>query len=250
MAPNFFGIRSVSARQRGLHGLAAVRYDTGVMGSVLALNAFKKGFGLPTDSSGSASSNNAKFFGTIVAAFLNEHYGRRYSLMFFSVIFLIGAALFRPQLTTKSACSMLVVLWLLGYWWHASHHSGLRLGKRTSSSAWSYCRTVPEVCRHQKYVRVLAQLWSGPPYPFVYGVGMGAVAQWLFNFVVTKITPEPVNHIGGEPSSCSETRGRTLEDMDVLFAAVMVEQCAEDVERSLAVEQKGASQLEERANRD
>lgn len=76
------------------------------MGSVLALKAFKKDFGLPTDSSGFASSKNAYvssnvvslltagcFFGAIAAAFLNERFGRRYSLMFFSVIFLIGAAI-------------------------------------------------------------------------------------------------------------------------------------------------------------
>lgn len=76
------------------------------MGSVLALQAFKKDFGLPTDSSGFASSKNAYvssnvvslltagcFFGAIAAAFLNERFGRRYSLMFFTVIFLIGAAI-------------------------------------------------------------------------------------------------------------------------------------------------------------
>lgn len=76
------------------------------MGSVLALKAFKQDFGLPTDSSGFASSKNAYvssnvvslltagcFFGAIGAAFLNERFGRRYSLMFFSVIFLIGAAI-------------------------------------------------------------------------------------------------------------------------------------------------------------
>ncbi|KOS20945.1 Quinate permease [Escovopsis weberi] len=80
-------------------------YDTGVMGSVLALHSFKKEFGLPTDSTGFASSKNAKvssnvvslltagcFFGAITAAFLNDRFGRRYSLMLFTVIFLIGAA--------------------------------------------------------------------------------------------------------------------------------------------------------------
>ena len=75
------------------------------MGSVLALKAFKRDFGLPTDSSGFASDKNASvssnvvslltagcFFGAIAAAYLNERFGRRYSLMFFTVIFLIGAA--------------------------------------------------------------------------------------------------------------------------------------------------------------
>jgi len=74
------------------------------MGSVLALNSFKRDFGLPLGSSGFASSKNADisanvvslltagcFFGAIGAAFTNEAIGRRYTLMIFIVIFLIGA---------------------------------------------------------------------------------------------------------------------------------------------------------------
>jgi len=81
-------------------------YDTGVMGSVLALTSFKKDFGLPIGSTGFASAKNADvssnvvslltagcFFGAIAAAFLNERYGRKYTLMLFSFIFLIGAAI-------------------------------------------------------------------------------------------------------------------------------------------------------------
>lgn len=77
-----------------------------VMGSVLALNSFKIDFGLPTGSTGFDSAVNTKissnvvslltagcFFGAIAAAFLNDRFGRRYSLMGFSVIFLIGAAI-------------------------------------------------------------------------------------------------------------------------------------------------------------
>ncbi|OBT57933.1 hypothetical protein VE04_02497 [Pseudogymnoascus sp. 24MN13] len=80
-------------------------YDTGVMGSVLALRSFKEDFGLPTESSGFANSKNAEissnvvslltagcFFGAIGAAFANEKFGRRYTLMVLCVIFLIGAA--------------------------------------------------------------------------------------------------------------------------------------------------------------
>lgn len=76
------------------------------MGPVLALSSFKKDFGLPTDSSGFANTHNAQvssnvvslltagcFFGAIAAAFLNDRFGRRYSLMGFALIFLIGAAI-------------------------------------------------------------------------------------------------------------------------------------------------------------
>ncbi|KAL4940306.1 hypothetical protein BDV06DRAFT_230400 [Aspergillus oleicola] len=80
-------------------------YDTGVMGSVLALDSFKDDFNLPTGSTGFASSREAEissnvvalltagcFFGAIAASFANDRYGRRYSLIVLSVIFMIGAA--------------------------------------------------------------------------------------------------------------------------------------------------------------
>ncbi|CAI7585478.1 unnamed protein product [Penicillium viridicatum] len=80
-------------------------YDTGVMGSVLALSSFKKDFGLPVESSGFSDEKNAQissnvvslltagcFFGSIFAAYMNDRLGRRYSLMIFAVIFLVGAA--------------------------------------------------------------------------------------------------------------------------------------------------------------
>ena len=76
------------------------------MGSVLALTSFKKDFGLPTGSSGFASAKNASvssnvvslltagcFFGSIAAAFLNDRFGRRFTLMGFSLVFLVGAAI-------------------------------------------------------------------------------------------------------------------------------------------------------------
>ncbi|KAJ5682194.1 hypothetical protein N7462_005359 [Penicillium macrosclerotiorum] len=81
-------------------------YDTGVMGSVLALDSFKTDFGLPLGDSGFASGKNSQvssnvvslltagcFFGSIFAAFLNDRIGRRYSLMIFCVVFLVGAAI-------------------------------------------------------------------------------------------------------------------------------------------------------------
>jgi len=80
-------------------------YDTGVMSSVLALKAFKKDFGLPTASNGFATATNAQvsqnvvslltagcFFGAIGAAFANDRFGRKRSLIAFTCIFLVGAA--------------------------------------------------------------------------------------------------------------------------------------------------------------
>lgn len=75
------------------------------MGSVLALSSFKRDFGLPLESSGFSDEKNAHissnvvslltagcFFGSIFAAYMNDRLGRRYSLMIFALIFLVGAA--------------------------------------------------------------------------------------------------------------------------------------------------------------
>ncbi|KAJ5499085.1 Major facilitator superfamily domain general substrate transporter [Penicillium expansum] len=80
-------------------------YDTGVMGSVLELPSFKADFGLQEGSSGFSDSKNAEvssnvvslltagcFFGAILASFVNEKFGRRYSIMGFLMFFLIGSA--------------------------------------------------------------------------------------------------------------------------------------------------------------
>ena len=76
------------------------------MGGLLPFESFKRDFGLPTESSGFTDSKVAEissnvvslltagcFFGSISAAFANERFGRRYSLMGYSVIFLLGAGL-------------------------------------------------------------------------------------------------------------------------------------------------------------
>ena len=84
----------------------ALGYDVGVMGGLLPFESFKQDFGLPAESSGfsdakvaDVSSNVVSlltagcFFGSIAAAFANERFGRRYSLMAFSTVFLLGAGL-------------------------------------------------------------------------------------------------------------------------------------------------------------
>jgi MFS family permease len=80
-------------------------FDTGVMGSVLALDSFKNDFGLPIGGSGFASEQNAyvssnvvslltagAFFGAIVASYVNDIIGRRSTLFAFATIFMVGAA--------------------------------------------------------------------------------------------------------------------------------------------------------------
>ncbi|RAL64168.1 hypothetical protein DID88_002061 [Monilinia fructigena] len=75
-------------------------YDTGVMGSVLALQSFRGDFGLPLETTGFGGSKNAQvasnvvslltagcFFGSIAAAFCSDRFGRRYSLLGFTAIF-------------------------------------------------------------------------------------------------------------------------------------------------------------------
>lgn len=80
-----------------------------------------------------------------------------------------------------------------------------------------------------------------------YGVGLGATSQWLFNFVITEITPKAISSIGWRTFImfavfcvamgvfvllfAKETKGRSLEEMDVLFGAV------DQDERKAAVEQ-------------
>ncbi|KAJ6148293.1 hypothetical protein N7497_010275 [Penicillium chrysogenum] len=80
-------------------------YDTGVMGSVLELPSFKADFGLEEGSPGFSNAKNAQvssnvvslltagcFFGAILGSIVNDKYGRRYSIMAFLMLFLIGSA--------------------------------------------------------------------------------------------------------------------------------------------------------------
>ena len=76
------------------------------MGSVLTLTSFKKDFHLPLDKNGFKSKQNAHvsanvvslltagaFFGAILASYLNDTFGRKKSLIFYALIFLVGAAI-------------------------------------------------------------------------------------------------------------------------------------------------------------
>lgn len=111
------------------------------------------------------------------------------------------------------------------------------------------------------YLYVIGYSASWGPIPWVYlseifptrlrsyGVGLGAATQWLFNFCITEVTPNAINHIGWKTFLMfgifclanftfvfffiKETKGRSLEDMDILFGTVDAEQRAADVENVL-----------------
>jgi len=111
------------------------------------------------------------------------------------------------------------------------------------------------------YLYVIGYSASWGPIPWVYlseifptrlrsyGVGMGAATQWLFNFCITEITPSAINHIGWRTFLMfgifclgmgvwvfffiKETKGKSLEDMDILFGTVAEEQRRADVEQVL-----------------
>jgi hypothetical protein len=121
------------------------------------------------------------------------------------------------------------------------------------------------------YLYVIGYSASWGPIPWVYvseifptrlrsyGVGMAAATQWLFNFAITYMTPSAINHIGYRifimfGIFCAanftfvfffikETKGRTLEDMDIIFGTVEAEQRAADVEHMM---HKGGLGLEDR----
>ena len=94
------------------------------MSSVLALKAFKRDFGLPTATTGFASKTNANisqnvvslltagcFFGAIFASYFNDRFGRKMSLIGFTVIFLVGAAI-------QTASLHHIGQIYAGHWWH------------------------------------------------------------------------------------------------------------------------------------
>lgn len=135
------------------------------------------------------------------------------------------------------------------------------------------------------YVIGYSASWGPVPWVYVseifptrlraYGVGSASATQWLFNFVITKITPAAISNIGwktfimfvswivnpvihpegsiliGQKQACfcfgmtifvfffiKETKGRSLEDMDILFGTIDPAQRQKDIEYALA-EEKG-----------
>ncbi|KAI0363814.1 general substrate transporter [Pilatotrama ljubarskyi] len=107
------------------------------------------------------------------------------------------------------------------------------------------------------YVCFYSMGWGPLPWVYVsdifptrtrhYGLATASASQWLFNFVLSKVTPDMVTdlgykiflmfatiNIGGMATFAlliPETKGRSLEEMDVIFGSVSADQRRADIAR-------------------
>ncbi|KAI9060694.1 general substrate transporter [Trametes sanguinea] len=107
------------------------------------------------------------------------------------------------------------------------------------------------------YVCFYSMGWGPLPWVYVsdifptrtrhYGLAVASASQWLFNFVLSKVTPDMVTdlgykiflmfatiNIGGMATfslAIPETKGRSLEEMDIIFGSVSADQRQADIAR-------------------
>ncbi|KAF9457605.1 general substrate transporter [Collybia nuda] len=112
------------------------------------------------------------------------------------------------------------------------------------------------------YVCFYSMGWGPLPWVYVsdifptrtrhYGLALASATQWLFNFVVSKVTPDMISDLGykiflmfatvniGAMGVFSlvipETKGRSLEEMDIIFGSVTAEQRQADIDKQRALE--------------
>ena len=93
-----------------------------------------------------------------------------------------------------------------------------------------------------------------------YGLSVASASQWLFNFTVSKITPTMVTKLGWKVfitfatidifAICTfvfflpETKGRSLEEMDIIFGSISKEDRARDITRAEQVVDEEVRQVE------
>ncbi|KDQ49738.1 hypothetical protein JAAARDRAFT_165319 [Jaapia argillacea MUCL 33604] len=108
------------------------------------------------------------------------------------------------------------------------------------------------------YVCFYSMGWGPLPWVYVsdifptrtrhYGLSVASGSQWLWNFVVSKVTPNLVTELGFKiflmfatiniggmavfAFFIPETKGRSLEEMDIIFGSVSAEQRRADIERT------------------
>ncbi|KAJ5147443.1 hypothetical protein N7526_000795 [Penicillium atrosanguineum] len=257
-------IPSIRSLFRSMDGRKIGRYDTGVMGSVFALDSFKKDFGLPTSSSGFAStanvhvssnedneevqreiaeifaaieeetaqtegvtwkeclqkSNRYRFFLDFIIMFWQQFSGTN-SIGYSTKSLLFATGVYG---TVKAVATVIFLLISIDRW-----------GRKLSMFSGAACMAAMTF--------IIGAVYLGEILPTrlrAYGVGLGATSQWLFSFVITEVTPRAINSV--EWRTClmfailctamgifvsivvKKTKGRTLEDMDLIFGAIDEEQ--------------------------
>ncbi|KAG5653194.1 hypothetical protein H0H81_001822 [Sphagnurus paluster] len=116
------------------------------------------------------------------------------------------------------------------------------------------------------YVCFYSMGWGPLPWVYVsdifptrtrhYGLALASASQWLWNFVVSKVTPQMITNLGykiflmfGTINVAAmgtfaffipETKGRSLEDMDVIFGAVDARERADNIARRERENERGA----------
>jgi len=80
-----------------------------------------------------------------------------------------------------------------------------------------------------------------------YGLSLASASQWLWNFVISKVTPTLVTALGYKlflmfatiniaglavfSLLIPETQGRSLEEMDIIFGSISAEQRQDDIDK-------------------
>jgi sugar porter (SP) family MFS transporter len=108
------------------------------------------------------------------------------------------------------------------------------------------------------YVCFYSMGWGPLPWVYVsdifptrtrhYGLATASASQWLWNFVVSKVTPDMLTDLGykiffmfgavniGAMGTFSllipETKGRSLEEMDIIFGSISAEERAANINRA------------------
>ncbi|KAF8982014.1 general substrate transporter [Cyathus striatus] len=107
------------------------------------------------------------------------------------------------------------------------------------------------------YVCFYSMGWGPLPWVYVsdifptrtrhYGLALASASQWLWNFVVSKVTPDMISDLGykvflmfatvniigmgGFALLIPETKGRSLEDMDVIFGSISADERHKNIEK-------------------